>query len=243
MSAHDHRSPAAPIAGALAGTALRGLPAAGARAARGRRCARRSASRTAPPAASGFALTFDDGPHAAGHAGGARDPRPRARAGDVLPRRRAGAAQPRAGARDRRRRATRSACTATATATCCGWRRGRCARTSPARRTAIERRDRRARRRSTARPTACSTPPRCGSRARAAGARCCGATGAATGRRAPPPESIAARVTAGAGAGAVLLLHDADDYSAPGSWRRTAAALPRGARARSPRRGLHAVAP
>ena len=41
------------------------------------------------------------------------------------------------------------------------------------------------------------------------------------------PESIAARLTAGAGAGAVLLLHDADDYSAPGSWRRTAAALPR----------------
>ena len=25
----------------------------------------------------------------------------------------------------------------------------------------------------------------------------------------------------------MLLLHDADDYSAPGSWRRTAAALPR----------------
>jgi hypothetical protein len=25
----------------------------------------------------------------------------------------------------------------------------------------------------------------------------------------------------------VLLLHDADDYSAAGSWRRTAAALPR----------------
>jgi hypothetical protein len=25
----------------------------------------------------------------------------------------------------------------------------------------------------------------------------------------------------------VLLLHDADDYSAEGSWRRTAAALPR----------------
>ncbi len=41
------------------------------------------------------------------------------------------------------------------------------------------------------------------------------------------PESIAARVTDGAGAGAVLLLHDADDYSAPGSWRRTVAALPR----------------
>ncbi|HYM44688.1 MAG TPA: polysaccharide deacetylase family protein [Solirubrobacteraceae bacterium] len=41
------------------------------------------------------------------------------------------------------------------------------------------------------------------------------------------PESIAARATAGAGEGSVLLLHDADDYSAPGSWRRTAAALPR----------------
>ncbi|HLL91599.1 MAG TPA: polysaccharide deacetylase family protein [Solirubrobacteraceae bacterium] len=40
-------------------------------------------------------------------------------------------------------------------------------------------------------------------------------------------ESIAARVTDGVAAGAVLLLHDADDYSAPGSWMRTAAALPR----------------
>jgi peptidoglycan/xylan/chitin deacetylase (PgdA/CDA1 family) len=40
------------------------------------------------------------------------------------------------------------------------------------------------------------------------------------------PRSIAARATAGAGEGAVLLLHDADDYGAAGSWRRTAAALP-----------------
>jgi peptidoglycan/xylan/chitin deacetylase (PgdA/CDA1 family) len=40
-------------------------------------------------------------------------------------------------------------------------------------------------------------------------------------------ESIAARVTDGVDAGAVLLLHDADDYSASGSWMRTAAALPR----------------
>ncbi|MBA3807147.1 MAG: polysaccharide deacetylase family protein [Solirubrobacterales bacterium] len=40
-------------------------------------------------------------------------------------------------------------------------------------------------------------------------------------------ESIAAGVTDGVGAGAVLLLHDADDYSAAGSWRRTVAALPR----------------
>lgn len=40
------------------------------------------------------------------------------------------------------------------------------------------------------------------------------------------PESIAARVTQGVGEGSVLLLHDADDYSAPGSWERTALALP-----------------
>jgi hypothetical protein len=29
------------------------------------------------------------------------------------------------------------------------------------------------------------------------------------------------------GEGSILLLHDADDYSAPGSWRRTVLALPR----------------
>jgi peptidoglycan-N-acetylglucosamine deacetylase len=41
------------------------------------------------------------------------------------------------------------------------------------------------------------------------------------------PESITARVTDGVDAGSVLLLHDADDYSAPDSWQRTAQALPR----------------
>jgi peptidoglycan/xylan/chitin deacetylase (PgdA/CDA1 family) len=46
-------------------------------------------------------------------------------------------------------------------------------------------------------------------------------------RRRVTPAAIAAEVTAGVGAGDVLLLHDADDYSAPGSWRRTVAALPR----------------
>jgi peptidoglycan/xylan/chitin deacetylase (PgdA/CDA1 family) len=40
------------------------------------------------------------------------------------------------------------------------------------------------------------------------------------------PASIARRVLDGVGEGSVLLLHDADDYSAPGSWRRTLAALP-----------------
>jgi peptidoglycan-N-acetylglucosamine deacetylase len=56
------------------------------------------------------------------------------------------------------------------------------------------------------------------------------------------PQSIAARVTGGAGEGALLLLHDADDYSAPGSWRNTAAALPRVLETLA-QRGLQAVAP
>lgn len=41
------------------------------------------------------------------------------------------------------------------------------------------------------------------------------------------PESIAARVTDDVEEGSILLLHDADDYSAAGSWRRTVLALPR----------------
>jgi len=56
------------------------------------------------------------------------------------------------------------------------------------------------------------------------------------------PDSIAARVTAGAARGSVLLLHDADDYSAPGSWKRTVAALPR-VLATLAERGLRPVAP
>jgi peptidoglycan/xylan/chitin deacetylase (PgdA/CDA1 family) len=56
------------------------------------------------------------------------------------------------------------------------------------------------------------------------------------------PESIAARVTDGASEGSVLLLHDADDYSASGSWRRTVAALPR-VLERLSERGLQPVAP
>jgi peptidoglycan/xylan/chitin deacetylase (PgdA/CDA1 family) len=47
-------------------------------------------------------------------------------------------------------------------------------------------------------------------------------------RAAASAESIAAElVGGGVPEGSVLLLHDADDYSAPGSWRRTVAALPR----------------
>jgi peptidoglycan/xylan/chitin deacetylase (PgdA/CDA1 family) len=40
------------------------------------------------------------------------------------------------------------------------------------------------------------------------------------------PASIARRATATVRAGDIVLLHDADYYSAPGSWVRTAAALP-----------------
>ncbi len=39
-------------------------------------------------------------------------------------------------------------------------------------------------------------------------------------------QAITAEVTTGLRGGDVLLLHDADHYSAPGSWKRTAAALP-----------------
>jgi peptidoglycan/xylan/chitin deacetylase (PgdA/CDA1 family) len=55
------------------------------------------------------------------------------------------------------------------------------------------------------------------------------------------PDSIAALLTADVRPGAVLLLHDADDYSASGSWARTAAALPR-VIATLARRGLEPAA-
>ncbi len=56
------------------------------------------------------------------------------------------------------------------------------------------------------------------------------------------PESIARRVTGGAAPGAVLLLHDADDYSAPDSWRDMVAALPQVLDTLA-ERGLRPVAP
>jgi peptidoglycan/xylan/chitin deacetylase (PgdA/CDA1 family) len=45
-------------------------------------------------------------------------------------------------------------------------------------------------------------------------------------RRSATPESITRKSTATVSAGDVVLLHDADYYSAPGSWSRTASALP-----------------
>jgi peptidoglycan/xylan/chitin deacetylase (PgdA/CDA1 family) len=56
------------------------------------------------------------------------------------------------------------------------------------------------------------------------------------------PQSIAGLLTEGAGEGSVLLLHDADDYGAPSSWRRTVAALPRVLETLG-QRGLRPVAP
>ena len=46
-------------------------------------------------------------------------------------------------------------------------------------------------------------------------------------RRSVTPAQIAARVLRDVSPGAIVLLHDSDAYSADGSWRRTAAALPR----------------
>ena len=43
--------------------------------------------------------------------------------------------------------------------------------------------------------------------------------------RGATPETVTARATAGLAAGDVVLLHDADHYSAPGSWRTTVAAV------------------
>jgi peptidoglycan/xylan/chitin deacetylase (PgdA/CDA1 family) len=55
------------------------------------------------------------------------------------------------------------------------------------------------------------------------------------------PSSIAARLVGGpVPEGSVLLLHDADDYSAPGSWRKTVAALPQ-VLAELHRRGLEST--
>jgi peptidoglycan/xylan/chitin deacetylase (PgdA/CDA1 family) len=56
------------------------------------------------------------------------------------------------------------------------------------------------------------------------------------------PDTIAALLTGGAGPGAVLLLHDADDYGAPGCWRGTVDALPRVLDMMAAR-GLEPVAP
>jgi len=59
-------------------------------------------------------------------------------------------------------------------------------------------------------------------------------------RRHTSAEKIAAKATEHLRAGDVVLLHDSDAYSAPGSWRRTAQALPLVLEAMS-RRGLRGI--
>ena len=223
MGTDDHRSRTAPIAGVMAAAyAVYALP--GLARGAGRRCARALGVEDRTADGSGYALTFDDGPHAEGTPAVL----------DVLARERVARRSSSSASRSAATRRCRGRssppgmtwlCTATVTATCCGSRPIRCARTSRAPRTR-SRSPPASPHRSTARPTGFSTRARSRSRAGEAGARCCGAIGGATGRRGASPESIAALVTGGAGAGSVLLLHDADDYSAPGSWRRTVAALP-----------------
>ncbi|HEX3692494.1 MAG TPA: polysaccharide deacetylase family protein [Solirubrobacteraceae bacterium] len=56
------------------------------------------------------------------------------------------------------------------------------------------------------------------------------------------PEGVASRVTEGVGDGAVLLLHDADDYGYPGCWQATVGGLPRILHTLA-ERGLQAVFP
>ena len=120
---------------------------------------------------------------------------------------------------------TGSSCTATATATCCGSARARLLDDAERARAAIEE--------ATGQAVADYRPPygifsaaACARSAAAAGGRCSGRAGDGTGTRRATAESIARRASAGVVAGDILLLHDADYYSARGSWVRTAAALP-----------------
>ena len=98
------------------------------------------------------------------------------------------------------------------------------------------------RRRATARRSGSSHRVALARRGGAAGRRCCGRRGGATGAPRATPDSIAARGDARRSrAGDVVLLHDADHYSAAGSWRARPRALPRILDALAAR-GLRAVA-
>ncbi len=230
MSTDDHRIRDDTDRRGARRPALAGYAAAGPRRRPGRRCARPLGVEDRTAGGRGYALTFDDGPHAQGHAGGARAPRARAGA---APRSSSSASRSAATPPCRGRSPrpdTRSPCTATATATCCASRPGRSARTSLAPRTRSTTRTGPRPAALPARPTACST--RAALRlARARGWRTLlwSHWGRDWEARATPSRSPRASPR-GAGEGSVLLLHDADDYSAPGSWRRTVAALPRGDR-------------
>ena len=192
---------AAPIAGALAGAALAGylLPGRSA-AARGRRCAAPLGVEDRTASGRGFALTFDDGPHPQGTPGGARDPRregvratfflvgEQVRRNPALAREIVAAGHGVGLHCDRHRNLLRLTPVAGA--------RGHRARAATRSRPHGGRAPR------LYRPpygvlNAAALRARA---ARAAGGRCCGATGAGTGRRARRPASIAARVTRRRGA-------------------------------------------
>lgn len=223
MSAHDHRSHTSPLAGALAGVAMAGylLPAL-AFYSRGLREALGVENRTA--AGKGVALTFDDGPHAQGTPAvldilAARDVRATFfLVGEQVLRNPALAAEIVAAGHTiglhchRHRNLLRLAPWQVREDVACA-------------QTAIED--------ATGLSPALYRPPY--GILNATALRLAQRAGRRTllwsqwGRdwqARATPESILARITDGVGEGSVLLLHDADDYSAPGSWRRTALALP-----------------
>jgi peptidoglycan-N-acetylglucosamine deacetylase len=227
MSAPDHRSPSSPIAGAIAATALTGslagylLPglAAAVPALRGPLGIE---DRTAD--GQGFALTFDDGPHAQGTpAVLALLAQARVRATFFL-----------VGEQVRRNRSlAREIADAGHTIGLHCERHRNLLRLTPAQtRLDIERAEDVIGEATGLAPSLYRPPYGV---LNAAALRLARARGWRTllwshwGRdweRRATPASIAARVTDGVTPGSVLLLHDADDYSAPGSWRNTLAALP-----------------
>ena len=164
-------------------------------------------------------------PAPAGHAGGPGDPARGGAPRDLLPRRRAGRAAAGAGRRDRRRRPPGRAALPPPPQPAAARRRASCSTTpsGPGRRSR-----RRAARRSptTGRPTGSSAPSVCARSAAAAGGRSSGRSGGGTGSAAPRRRRSRVGRPPASAAGDILLLHDADYYSARGSWVRTAAALP-----------------
>ena len=175
--------------------------------------------------AEGVALTFDDGPHPQGTPAVLETLREAGADGDLLPRRRAGGAAAGAGRRDRRRRPPGRAALPPPPQPAATDARAQLLDDAERARAAIEEAAGQAI--ADYRPpygifsaSACARPPArlaagplvtLGEGLDAAGDR------RARSRVARPPASAA---------GDILLLHDADYYSARGSWMRTAAALP-----------------
>jgi peptidoglycan/xylan/chitin deacetylase (PgdA/CDA1 family) len=239
MSAHDHRSPLPPIAGAVAGMAVAGYLLPGlAAAVPALRAPLGIEDRTA--GGRGYALTFDDGPHAHGTPAvlellaGARVQATFFLVGEQIAGNRSLAAEIVAAGHEIGLHCQRHRNLLRLTP-------GQVREDIDRAQAAIED--------ATGRSPALYRPPY--------GVLNAAALSLAHGRRwrtllwshwgrdweaRATPQSIAARVTDGAGEGSVLLLHDADDYGAAGSWRRTAQALPRVLQTMAGR-GLQAVAP